>query len=91
MEDSKADGTMIILPDNIANTMYIAYRSMNGNINLIVNHYVKSGAKVPEFDKQIGATSELVCSVRSKYTEVTPVICCDFNVQAKGTHYCRLL
>ena len=93
---------MIILPDNIAktiitvdalsaNTIYLVYRSMNGNINLIVNHYGKSGARVAEFDQEMREISKLIRAVRRKYPEVTPVICGDFNVRAKSTRHSRLL
>ena len=69
---------MIILPGNIAktiitvnalsvNTIYLVYRSMNGNINLIVNHYGKSGARVLEFDNEMREISKLIRAVRRKY------------------------
>ena len=93
LEESKVGGTMIILPDNSAktiitvdtlsvNTMYMVYRSMNHIIDLIVNHYGKPGAKVPEFDKEMREISELVGSGRRKHPEVTPAISGDFKVQS---------
>ena len=89
---------MIILPDNIAktiitvdalstNTIYLVYRSMNGNINLIVNHYGKSGARVTEFDQEMYQISKLIRAVRRKFPEVTPIVCGDFNVRAKSTQH----
>ena len=86
---------MIILPKTIItvdaltfNTMYIVYRSVNGNINMIVNHYEKSGAKKEEFDYKMKSISKLIQSVKRIYPEFTPG---DFDVRAKGTRNNQLL
>ena len=60
--------TIITVDASSRNTIYIVYKSMNGNINCVFSHYGKPGSKKDEFLLEMKQINQTIRAVRSKYT-----------------------